>query len=81
MQIDKEMIVNMLRQRGDQQQAQQAESELPQQVDPGQHGDLLSRFGIDPQELIQKFMGGGGGGEGGGGIGGMLGDVAGGFGK
>ncbi|NUO33650.1 MAG: hypothetical protein HOQ27_01045, partial [Dermatophilaceae bacterium] len=52
MQIDKQQIIEFLKNRGDQQQAQQAEGELPDQVDTDQHADLLNRFGINPQELL-----------------------------
>src|SRR5689334_5926888 len=46
MQIDKGQILDLLRQRGDQDSAQRAEAELPDQVDTDQHGDLLSKFGL-----------------------------------
>jgi hypothetical protein len=64
-QIPKDQILDLIRSRGDDAQAQQASQELPDQVDPEQHSGLLSKFGIDPQDLISKFMGGGGGGLGG----------------
>jgi len=60
LQIDKSMVLDLLRERGQQDQAGQAEQELPDQVDTDQHAGLLQRFGLDPQELIQRFMGGGG---------------------
>jgi DNA-binding protein H-NS len=60
MQLDKNMILDLLRERGQQDQAAQAEQELPDQVDTDQHAGILQKFGLDPQELIQKFMGGGG---------------------
>ena len=60
MQLDKNMILDLLRERGQGDQASQAEQELPDQVDTDKDGGLLQKFGIDPQELIQKFMGGGG---------------------
>ena len=60
MQLDKNMILDLLRERGQQDQAQQADQELPDQVDTDQHAGLLQQFGVDPQELVQKFMGGGG---------------------
>lgn len=66
MQIDKNQILDLLRQRGDQDAAQRAESELPDQVDTEAHGDLLSRFGISVPELLSKLGGGGG-------LGGLLG--------
>jgi hypothetical protein len=59
-QLDKSMILDLLRERGQQDQASQAEQELPDQVDTDQHAGLLQRFGLDPAELAQKFMGGGG---------------------
>ena len=58
MQIDKQQIIEFLKNRGDQQQAQQAEGELPDQVDTDQHADLLQRFGLDPKELLGRFAGG-----------------------
>jgi len=58
-QLDKNMILDLLRERGQQDQADQAAQQLPDQVDTDQHAGLLQQFGIDPQELIQKFMGGG----------------------
>jgi hypothetical protein len=59
LQIDKNTILGLLRERGQQDQASQAEQELPDQVDTDQGAGLLQRFGIDPQELLQRFMGGG----------------------
>jgi hypothetical protein len=59
MQLDKNQILDLLRERGQQDQAAQADQELPAQVDTDQHANLLQKFGLDPQELIQKFMGGG----------------------
>jgi predicted PhzF superfamily epimerase YddE/YHI9 len=52
MQIPKEQILSLLRDRGQQDQAEQADQQLPDQVDPEQHADLLSRLGIDPQDLL-----------------------------
>ena len=59
MQIDKNMILDLLRERGQPDQASQAEQELPDQVDTDRDAGLLQRFGLDPQELLQRFMGGG----------------------
>jgi len=58
--LDKNQILDFLREQGKSDQASQAEQELPDQVDTDQHADLLQRFGINPQELLQKFMGRGG---------------------
>ena len=60
MQIPKEQILDLLRSRGENDKASQAEGELPDQVDTDQHAGLLQKFGLNPQDLIQKFMGGGG---------------------
>jgi hypothetical protein len=48
METPKEQILQMLRLRGDHDQAQQANQQLPDQVDP----DLLGHIGIDPGELL-----------------------------
>ena len=58
MQIDKNTVVEMIRERGDDDKAGQAERELPDQVDTDQHADLLERFGVNPQELMGRFTGG-----------------------
>jgi hypothetical protein len=59
-QLDKNMIIDLLREQGQGDKASQAEQELPDQVDTDKDGGLLQKFGLDPQELIQKLMGGGG---------------------
>ncbi len=58
MEIDKNTVVSMLRERGDDDKAGQADRELPDQVDTDRHADLLERLGISPQELIGKVTGG-----------------------
>ena len=37
--------------------AQQADGELPDQVDTDRHGDLVSKYGIDVQDLMSTFGG------------------------
>jgi hypothetical protein len=59
MQIDKQTIIDLLRQRGQEDQAQQADSELPDQVDHERDAGLLEKFGINPQDLLGKITGGG----------------------
>ena len=58
MNIDKNQILELLRSQGDHDKAQQADQELPDQVDPEQHAGLLQKFGLDPQDLIGKLGGG-----------------------
>lgn len=65
MQIDKSQILKLLRSQGDHDKASTAEQELPDQVDTDRDSGLLSRLGLDPQELLGKL--------GGGGLGGLLG--------
>jgi hypothetical protein len=55
MEIPKDKILELLRQRGDHDKADQAEQELPDQVDHEEHADLLQKHGIDPQELVGKI--------------------------
>lgn len=65
MQFDKSQILDLLRSQGDQGKAEQADRELPDQVDTEQHAGILQKLGLDPMELISKLAGGGGGGLGG----------------
>jgi len=48
----------MLRQAGEQAQADRAEQQLPDKVDTDQHCGLLAELGIDPGELIGRLSGG-----------------------
>ncbi len=52
MEIPEEQILQMLRGRGEHDQAQQADQQLPDQVDREQHKDLLGQIGIDPGEIL-----------------------------
>ncbi len=52
MQIPKDKIIEMIKSRGDHDQAEQAKSELPDQVDTDQHQGLLSKFGVNPSDLM-----------------------------
>ena len=67
MQIPKDQILQLLRSRGEDQKADQADNELPDQVDTDQHAGILEKLGIDPKDLLGSLGGGGGG------IGGKLG--------
>ena len=70
MQLDKSMVLDFLKEQGQHQQAQEAEQQLPDQVDTEQHASLLSNLGVDIPTLLSKVGGGGGLG---GGLGGLLG--------
>ncbi|MHA7239776.1 hypothetical protein [Arthrobacter sp. TMS1-12-1] len=60
MKIDKAQIIDLLKSQGKNDDADQAQSELPDQVDPEQHSDLLARFGINPKDLLGSIPGLGG---------------------
>jgi hypothetical protein len=59
MNIDKDQILQMLRSQGQDDQAKQASSELPDKVDTdnAQHAGMLSKYGIDPSSLSGKLGG------------------------
>ena len=71
MQLDKSMVLDLLREQGQQDKVQEADQQLPDQVDTEQHASLLSSLGVDLPTLLSKFGGGAGGALGG--LGGMLG--------
>jgi hypothetical protein len=52
MKVDKDTIVQFLRQKGDDDKAQEAESQLPGQVDTEKDEGLLDSLGIDVGSLI-----------------------------
>ncbi len=61
MQIDKSQIIDMLKSKGQDDKATQAQSELPDKVDTDKDSGLLSKFGVDPKDLMGKLPGGLGG--------------------
>ena len=65
MQIDKNQILELLRNQGDDAKAQHADQELHGTVDTDQHANILEKLGLSPMDLISKLGGGGGGGLGG----------------
>ena len=56
MQFDKQAVLELIEQQMGSQQAQQAAQQLPDQVDHEQHADLLQQFGVNPQDLLTRFM-------------------------
>jgi hypothetical protein len=52
MEIDKQEILEQLRGRGEDEIADRAEQELPDQVDTDEHHDQLQALGINPMDLI-----------------------------
>lgn len=60
MHIDKSQIIDLLKSQGKNDSADDAQSQLPDKVDPEQHSDLLAKFGITPKDLLGKLPGFGG---------------------
>jgi hypothetical protein len=58
MQIDKDQIISFLRERGENAKADQAQQELPGQVDTEKDTGLLAKFGINPSDLLGGLGGG-----------------------
>jgi predicted PhzF superfamily epimerase YddE/YHI9 len=56
MQFDKQTVVDLIQQQMGSQHAEQAAQQLPDQVDHEQHADLLQKFGVNPQDLLTKFL-------------------------
>lgn len=57
MEIPKDQVLDLIRERGGGDQATQAEQELPDQVDTERDAGLLEKFGVNPQDLLGKFGG------------------------
>ena len=55
MEIPKDKIIELLRERGEHDRADRAEQELPDKVDHEQHSDQLQKHGINPQDLLGKI--------------------------
>jgi hypothetical protein len=54
-QIDKQEVIKLLREKGQHDKVDQAQRQLPDKVEPEQHAGLLQQFGINPQELVGKL--------------------------
>jgi|RhiMethySRZTD1v2_1073278.scaffolds.fasta_scaffold411011_1 hypothetical protein len=50
--LPKDKIIELLRSRGENDKADRANDELPDQVDTDKHGDQLDKLGIDPGSLL-----------------------------
>jgi hypothetical protein len=58
MQIPKDRIVDLLRSRGEHDQASRAEGELPDPVDTEKDAGQLHELGIEPLDIIGALGGG-----------------------
>jgi hypothetical protein len=52
MELPKDKIIALLRERGENDKADRANDELPDQVDTDKHGDLLDKLDIDPGSVL-----------------------------
>ncbi len=52
MQVPKEKVLELLRGRGDHDEADDADKELPDAVDTDRDAGLLTKFGVPPPELL-----------------------------
>jgi hypothetical protein len=53
MEIPKDKIIELIRERVGGEKAAEADAKLPDKVDPEQHKDLLSSLGIDVSDLLK----------------------------
>ena len=58
MEIPKEKILDLLRERGEHDKAERADQELTDRVDPERDRGILEQLGIDPQDLLGTLPGG-----------------------
>jgi hypothetical protein len=52
MELGRDKILELLRERGDYEKADDARARLPERVDLNEHGALLHRLGIDAESLL-----------------------------
>jgi hypothetical protein len=57
MEIPKDKILELLKERGEHDKAERADQELPANVDPERDQGILDRLGIDPQDLLGNLGG------------------------
>jgi len=57
--LDRSELVRLLRTQGQNDIADQAESQLPEEVDTDRDGDRLDALGLDRTELMAKLAAGG----------------------
>jgi hypothetical protein len=57
-QIPKAMVVERIKSRSGAEKANQADKELPDKIDTDADAEILRKYDIDPQELLDAFGGG-----------------------
>ena len=56
MQFDKQTVIDLITERMGSEHADRAAQQLPDQVDHEQHTDVLQQFGVNPQDLVTRFL-------------------------
>lgn len=51
MQVDRRQVIELMRSRGDDARAQQAEADLPDPLDTSRDAGLLAQYGVTPADL------------------------------
>ena len=59
MKLDKQELLTLLRTQGDNDTADKAESDLPDEIDTDRDGDALDALGLDRTQRMAKLAGGG----------------------
>jgi hypothetical protein len=54
MEIDRQHVVELLREKGHDERVQHAIDSLPQKIDHEKHAQQLEKLGVDPGELLAK---------------------------
>jgi hypothetical protein len=54
MELDKQFVLDQLKNAGKNEHVQQALQELPDKIDHNRHAALLEKFGLDPGKLAEK---------------------------
>lgn len=55
MKIPKDNIVDLMQQQGMSDQADRAQQDLPDRVNPDRDAALLERFGLEPQDVLARL--------------------------
>lgn len=58
MEVSKDQVLEFVRERRGSDEMARAERELPDRVDTEQDARLLSKFGVNPLEVLSQFNGG-----------------------
>ncbi len=56
MEIDRDHVIELLREKGKDEKVQHAIDSLPQKVDHEKHAQELQKLGIDPGELVARAV-------------------------